>query len=92
MWQLECSGHLGIIVGAIPVGVESPLFARMGGISALLCQGLISLSWNSVTFGMLNASSIDIYIVALVSCSNPEGPQLSSRLFLPTVLFKLFMC
>ena len=63
-------------MGTSPIGLESPLLARMGGISALLCQGLISLSWNSVTFGMLHVGGIDINIVALVSCSNPTGPQL----------------
>ena len=55
-----------------PIELESPLLAGMGGISVLLHQGLISLSWNSVTFCMFHARGVDINIVALVSCGFPD--------------------
>ena len=76
-------------MGTSSRGFESTLSSWKGGVSVLFLQELTSLVLNSVTLGMFHASGIVINIMALVSCCNPYESQLSSRLFLPTILFRL---
>ena len=76
-------------MGTSSIGFESTWSTWTGGVFVQLCQRFTSLVWNLGTFEIFHAGGVDMKIMGLLSCGNTDGPQLSSRLLLRTVLFQV---
>ena len=78
-------------MGTSSIGFESVRSAHTGNAFVQLHRGFTSLVWNLVKFGMFHVGGIDINITDLLPCSNTVGLQLSSRLLVLNISFRLYI-